>query len=194
MKKQLSRLSGFTLIELLVVIAIIGILASVVLASLNSARAKARDARRMSDMKQVATALELYRDSYGAYPAGTDIRESSCYTGGNFSTTPGTWSTALTALVTAGYLPSVPVDPKNNGIAAFGGGSSQSCYSYYTGTSMTDVYSSCKDVQTGTLVYPGSYEYILYLSLENPPTKRYAMNWSGTPTPPSNTCILGPAK
>ena len=52
--------SGFTLIELLVVIAIIGILASVVLASLNSARGKARDAKRKSDVHQITTAINLY--------------------------------------------------------------------------------------------------------------------------------------
>jgi len=61
---------GFTLIELLVVIAIIGILSSVVLASLNTARTKARDARRVSDIKQLQIALELYYDSNGTYPSG----------------------------------------------------------------------------------------------------------------------------
>ena len=61
MSKFPSKASrGFTLIELLVVIAIIGILSSVVLASLNSARTKARDTRRVSDMKQIQIALELY--------------------------------------------------------------------------------------------------------------------------------------
>jgi prepilin-type N-terminal cleavage/methylation domain-containing protein len=50
---------GFTLIELLVVIAIIGVLSSVVLASLNTARAKARDARRVSDLQEIRNALAL---------------------------------------------------------------------------------------------------------------------------------------
>lgn len=62
---------GFTLIELLVVIAIIGILSSVVLASLNSARVKGRDAKRVSDLSQVKLALELYFDSNRQYPTAT---------------------------------------------------------------------------------------------------------------------------
>ncbi len=78
---------GFTLIELLVVIAIIGILSSVVLASLNTARLKSRDARRISDIKQLQIALVLYADSNaGAYP------------------------TTLAGLGTT-YIPAVPVDP-----------------------------------------------------------------------------------
>lgn len=59
---------GFTLIELTVVIGIIGVLASVVLASMAPAREKARDARRLQDMKAIQTALELYYQTNGSYP------------------------------------------------------------------------------------------------------------------------------
>ncbi len=58
---------GFTLIELLVVIAIIAILSTVVMAGLNSARSKSRDAKRLSDIKQIQSALELYYDTCGGY-------------------------------------------------------------------------------------------------------------------------------
>lgn len=59
---------GFTLIELLVVIGIIALLSSVVFASLVTARTKARDARRVADMRQIYTALHLYVDAYGCLP------------------------------------------------------------------------------------------------------------------------------
>jgi len=59
---------AFTLVELLVVIAIIGILSTLSVVALNSARAKARDARRLSDIKQIRTALDMYYDSAGIYP------------------------------------------------------------------------------------------------------------------------------
>lgn len=62
---------GFTLIELLVVIAIIGLLASVVLLALNSARQKSRDAKRLADVRQLASALELYFNDKSAYPTGS---------------------------------------------------------------------------------------------------------------------------
>jgi prepilin-type N-terminal cleavage/methylation domain-containing protein len=58
---------GFTLIELLVVIAIIGTLSGVVLVSLGDARAKARDATRQSDMRQVVSAMQLYYAKYEEY-------------------------------------------------------------------------------------------------------------------------------
>lgn len=83
---------GFTLIELLVVIAIIGILASVVLASLQTAREKSRDTKRIADVNQIKLALELYNDTNGAYPAGP-------------------YAAMAAELVADGYLPAVPDDP-----------------------------------------------------------------------------------
>ena len=59
---------GFTLIELLVVIAIIGLLSTLAVVALGSARQKARDAKRVSDLKQIQTALELYYTDKNAYP------------------------------------------------------------------------------------------------------------------------------
>ncbi len=61
---------GFTLTELLVVVAIIGILSSVVLTSLSGTRERAKDGRRISDIKQIQLALELYYDINSSYPSG----------------------------------------------------------------------------------------------------------------------------
>ncbi len=70
--KQVQKNSGFTLIELLVVIAIIGLLSSVVLLSLNSAREKARNARRVADARQIVGALELHYDAQTSPTYPTD--------------------------------------------------------------------------------------------------------------------------
>lgn len=69
---------GFTLIELLVVIAIIGLLSTLAVVSLNNARQKARDAKRISDVKQVQTALELFYNDQNGYPTqdGVNLGET----------------------------------------------------------------------------------------------------------------------
>jgi prepilin-type N-terminal cleavage/methylation domain-containing protein len=92
---RLQRHTGFTLIELLVVMAIIGILSAVVLTSLNGARQKGRDARRISDVKQIQLALELFYDSTGEYPVSIG--------------TPGS-----SVLETNGYIATLPTDPSNS--------------------------------------------------------------------------------
>lgn len=58
---------GFTLIELLVVVAIIGVLATIVLASLNSARTKAKDAAIKSEVRQAINLLSLNYNDYQSY-------------------------------------------------------------------------------------------------------------------------------
>jgi prepilin-type N-terminal cleavage/methylation domain-containing protein len=67
----MKKNKGFTLIELLVVIAIIGVLASVVLASLNSARNKGTDAAVKSGLANMRAQASLYYDTNGNYAAGT---------------------------------------------------------------------------------------------------------------------------
>ena len=103
--KGLRIKKAFTLIELLVVIAIIGILAGVVVVNVGSARVKARDAKRISDMKAIQTALEMYYDDNdGSYP--NPCSNSWCYQSG------GNWSNLGTVL--SGYLSSLPVDPSGS--------------------------------------------------------------------------------
>ncbi len=117
---------GFTLIELLVVIAIIGILSSVVLASLNSARRKSRDARRVADIKQIQLALELY---YDANP------------------TTG-YPVALSSLATT-YIPVVPTDPSTKVAYSYSAlGSGTSCTSYHLMATLEESTNSALDTDS----------------------------------------------
>ena len=116
---------GFTLIELLVVVAIIGLLATLSVVALNTARAKARDAKRVADVKQIQTALELYYNDNSGYPT----------------------SLPLLAPAYMGAVPTAPT-PADSAICATGANNS---YNYTSTASNTYTLSYCLGAVTGGL-------------------------------------------
>lgn len=98
---------GFTLIELLVVIAIIGLLSTLAVVALGSARVKARDSKRLSDLKQVQTALELYYTDNNGYPTGSGVTLGSasykCLNSSGFAAVG----------CSNPYMGNVPADPRS---------------------------------------------------------------------------------
>jgi len=91
---------GFTLIELLVVIAIIGILATIASISMGSARKKARDSKRVADINQMKTAMELWYNDKETYAGGcghsdegTGVLTKSCLSSGDNRNPYITWNT-----------------------------------------------------------------------------------------------------
>ena len=158
------------MIELLVVIAIIGLLASIVLVSLNSARGKARDARRKADLHQIQTALEMYYDSYGHYPFNAGWITCSSYNQSSDHTQQDLEST----LEYYGFMSSVPFDPgastQNCGDGVYTTGSYKS-YRYYRG-------------EAGTC-WGGGQHYCVYANLENPSTEDTA-TYTAAPCKPGD--------
>lgn len=112
-----SKKSGFTLIELLVVIAIIGILAAIVLASLNTARAKARDSKRIQQITEINKAIQLYlSDNNGIAPHFNDSKCINLSQGdlactADNTTTAGIANWALLQTELQPYLPRLEYDP-----------------------------------------------------------------------------------
>lgn len=98
---------GFTLLELLVVIGIIGLLASILVVNLTSARRRARDTKRVADVRNLQTAAEDYYGKNGKYP------------------------TAISDLVSGAQIPIWPKDPLNS-VDCTANGDGCYWYSYYT--------------------------------------------------------------
>lgn len=92
-----TKSAGFTLVELLIVIVVIAVLSGVILGVLNTGgiRQKARDSQRVSDLKKIQSALELYFADMRAYPTGSG------------------WTNASTSLSTLApnYISTLPTDP-----------------------------------------------------------------------------------
>ena len=102
-----SNKKGFTLIELLVVIAIIGLLSTLAVVALNSARQKSRDSKRVADVKQIQSALELYFADMNGYPVGDRILLGTANTYNELSTS-GFGATA-TGTTYMGLVPKAPL-------------------------------------------------------------------------------------
>lgn len=134
---------GFTLIELLVVIAIIGLLSTLSILALNSARARARDAKRIADVKQIQTALELYYNDAGDYPATGSI-------------TPG----AAIAYRGNTYLAAIPTPP-----TPFDGANCQPPANYSNVDTPAYVYTRDGDAVAGSASY--TIQYCLGATINN---------------------------
>ncbi|MEN9560741.1 MAG: protein ral secretion pathway protein [Candidatus Parcubacteria bacterium] len=150
---------GFTLIELLVVIAIIGILASIVLASLDSARKKGRDARRIADIKQIQLAIELFYDSNNLFPSAL----------------------SAAGLVTPGYISTIPSDPSAGSysyVPYSSGSANATCTSYHLGASLESQGHTAFATDTDATTTPSGYA-ICTRSTEGSPA---ASDFSGSDT------------
>ena len=115
-RRVVKRNHSFTLIELLTVIAIIGILAAIIIISLDKVRGKARDARRKTDLETISKAIDQYGIDKGAYPLMAGKRGDSC----NLTF----WNTDLYTPL-KDYVSKLPTDPYN---ATVGG--LRYCYYY----------------------------------------------------------------
>ncbi len=127
---------GFTLIELLVVIAIIGLLATLSVVALNNARQKSRDAKRVADIKQIQTALELYFADRDAYPT-----QSNVILGSSSADTLSYYNGFATSGSGTTYMGQVPSNPSPNGCA----------YTYTSADGSTYTISFCLEGTTGGL-------------------------------------------
>ena len=137
---------GFTLVELLVVIAIIGILATLVLLQLGTARSRARDTRRITTVAQVQTAVETYaEDNNGDYP--TTITDVTTYLSGTnplgaLGTLGTNWGYAVNATTSRYHL---WVELENDAAALDNDADTDSTSGYGTGSSQDGAVETCTD-------------------------------------------------
>ncbi len=175
MKKIKKTSKGFTILELIVVAAIISLLASIILSRLDLSRAKARDAQKVSELKSLQNALELY------YLDGTGYPGSASTDTGYYSNSPSdnTMTNILQPLVQAGYLSVIPTPPK-------GTPSGLDIYYYYT-SDASGLLPSCEGKRLNQV------PYIIFFVTELPsnlPKLSYAIANSTNLTPVNNGYCL----
>jgi general secretion pathway protein G len=118
MKKSLRQkafnIKGFTLIELLVVISIIGLLSTMSVYAVNVARSKARDTRRLADIKQIQKALDLYYLEHDTYPISGNcagVAKNAGWCNSVESYLNGHWIRNGTTVNLGEFLNTDPIDP-----------------------------------------------------------------------------------
>ena len=159
---------GFTLIELLVVVAIISLLSSVVMVSLNSARGKARDARRVADFRNITVAMELYFDKYGRYPASPNL----CCSGGDGGTHNQNFESMMGLLVNEKFLSSIPKAPSS--------GNPYMAYDYSGGNNVGIIFVTGLESISPTLIGPFNS------------CRPFGQNWCSNTLPSTSFCICHP--
>ncbi len=116
----IRKSKGFTLVELLIVISIIGVLTTLLMANFIGVRQRARDAQRKSDLRQIQSAMELFRSDQGSYPTAIP----NCVSGNSIKTNSEcTGST---------YMQKVPKDPSGSSYYNSGNYSFSSTGTIYT--------------------------------------------------------------
>jgi prepilin-type N-terminal cleavage/methylation domain-containing protein len=195
--KNLTK-KGFTLVELLVVISIIGLLSTIAIVSLGSARAKSRDTKRVADMKQMFTALEQYYTDYsgyptvatvGAYPSIAAVNDivlgstnadvlsntNAAAPGSSCTTTCGSFSpvgvAGIGGIVYMGNLPSYPMPGQSGAKTDCSANGAAYCYTADTAWATTASYAT---------------KYSIFWQLE---AKNPAANLNGTNCTTTNTGV-----
>ena len=183
---------GFTLIELLVVVSIVSLLSSIILASLSNTTAKARDARRISDLLQLQKSIEIS----GTIPSVSDTHSrstSSCLAVGSVEL----WTTtAFNATFQNLYMKKLPEDPK-------GVNDPDYCYTYTPlplGVPSTNFKCQRPNESVGQSFkvsgYPTgtNYSYLITFKTETDQSSKFPKLLDINSTDTGRYCLLGPER